>query len=323
MAVDAASAQTAARRGSRSSAAASPTSRASTCSATRAGASSTSGKAKSIRKRVASHFSNPAQYGTTRADRRGRPHRVARRRHRGRGAAHRADLHQAVQAALQHPAARRQVVSVHRDQPRRGLPARVLHARAPPPRPRLLRPVLERQARPRHARPARQGLPVPLLRGPGARPALRLAVPGLLHQALRGALRRLRLQGGVPRGHRRRDGVPVGALQADRARPRAPHVLPLRRAGLRAGDDRAQPAAGRARAARAPARRQRGRGHLRRGGGRRRRHRGQRAGLPGPRRRAQRPPVLLPRQPGRAVRSRWSRRSSSCSTTRARCRSRR
>ena len=121
------------------------------------------------------------------ADRRDRPHRVARRRDRGRGAAHRADLHQAVQAALQHPAARRQVLSVHRDQPRRGLPARLLHARAPPPQPRLLRPLLVRQARPRHARPARQGLPVPLLRGHRARPALRLAVPGLLHQALRGA----------------------------------------------------------------------------------------------------------------------------------------
>ena len=204
-----------------------------------------------------------------RADRRGRPHRGARGRDRGGGAAHRADVHQAVQAALQHPAARRQVVPLHRDQPRRGLPARVLHARAPPARARLLRPVLERQARPRDARPARQGLPVPLLRGPGARPPLRLAVPGLLHQALRGALRRLRLQGGVPRGHRRRDGVPLRPLQGDRARPRAADVLPLRRAGLRAGDDRAQPAAGGPLAARAPARRQRGRRHLRRGGGRR------------------------------------------------------
>ncbi len=60
-------------------------------------------------------------------------------------------------------------------------------------------PYSSRQARARDARPARQDLPVPLLRGPGARPPLGLAVPGLLHQALRGALRRLRLQGGVPR----------------------------------------------------------------------------------------------------------------------------
>ena len=86
--------------------------------------------------------------------------------HRGRGAARRAELHQAVPAALQHPAARRQVLPVHRDLARRGLPARLLHARAPPARARLLRPVLERQARARHARPARQALPVPLLRGP-------------------------------------------------------------------------------------------------------------------------------------------------------------
>ena len=257
------------------------------------------------------------------ADRRDRPHRVARGLHRGRGAAHRADLHQAVQAALQHPAARRQVLPLHRDQPRRGLPARLLHARAPPAQPRLLRALLERQARARHARPARQDLPVPLLRGDGARPPLRLAVPGLLHQALRGALRRLRLPGGVPRGHRRRDGVPVGALQGDRARPRAQDVLPRRRAGLRAGDDRAQPAAVGARAARAPARRQRGRRHLRRGRRRRRRHGGQRAGLPGPRRRAlaTASPSTSTTRPSRA--RRWWPRSSSCSTTRARCRSRR
>ena len=62
-----------------------------------------------------------------------RPHRGARRPHRGRGAARRAELHQAVQAALQHPPARRQVLPVHRDQARRGFSAGVLHARAPPP----------------------------------------------------------------------------------------------------------------------------------------------------------------------------------------------
>ena len=56
----------------------------------------------------------------------------------------------------------------------------------------LLRPVLERQARARDARPARQALPVPHLRGRRARAALRRPLPRLLHQALRGALRRLR-----------------------------------------------------------------------------------------------------------------------------------
>ncbi len=258
-----------------------------------------------------------------RAARRDRPHRVPRRPDRGRGAARRAELHQAVPAAVQHPAARRQVVSVHRDLARRGVPARVLHARAPPPRARLLRPVRERQARARHARPARQGLPDPLLRGGRAGAALGLAVPGLLHQALRGALRRLRDEGAVPRGHRRRDRVPVGPLPRDRARPRAADALRRRRAGLRAGDDRAQPAAGRAGAARAPARRQRGLGLVRRGGAGGGRHRGQRAGLPGPRRRAlatasrststTRAPTTSPGPP----------RSSCSSTTRARSGSRR
>ena len=190
-----------------------------------------------------------------RAERADRQHRVARRGDRGGGAARRAELHQAVPPAVQHPAARRQVLPVHRDQPGRGLPARVLHARAPSARTRLLRAVLQRQARARHARPARQDLPVPLLRGRRARPALGLAVPRLLHQALRGALRRLREQGGVPRGHRRRGRVPLRPLPPDRARPRAEDVLRRRRAGLRAGGAGAQPAAGRPGAAGAPARR--------------------------------------------------------------------
>ncbi len=76
---------------------------------------------------------------------------------------------------LQRPAARRQVVPVHRDLAGRGLPARLLHAREAPPRARLLRAVLERQARARDARPARQGLPVPHLRGHRARPRRRAA----------------------------------------------------------------------------------------------------------------------------------------------------
>ena len=86
---------------------------------------------------------------------------------------------------------------------------------------------------------------------------------------------------------------------------------------LRERRARPQPPAGRPRAARAPARRQRGRRHLRRRGGRRRGRRGQRAGLPGPRRRAVRPPVVLPRERA-SSRRRSSPRSSSSSTTRAR-----
>ena len=121
-----------------------------------------------------------------------RPDRHAGHRQRGRGAARRAELHQAPPAALQHPPARRQVLPLRRGQPGRGLPAGLLHPREAPPRPRLLRPLLQRQARARDARPARQALPVPHLRGRRARPPLRQPLPRLLHQALRGALRRLR-----------------------------------------------------------------------------------------------------------------------------------
>ena len=254
---------------------------------------------------------------------RDRPHRVRARLQRGGGAARRAELHQAVQAALQRPAARRQVLSVHRDLDGRGVPARLLHARAPSPGPPVLRPVLQRQARPRHARPPREDLPVPLVHRRRAGPAQRLAVPGLLHQALRGALRRLRLAGGVPRLDRRGRRVPAGPLPRDRARPRAAHEGGRRRAGVRAGGARAQPAARRPLAARAPARRQRVGRHARRGRRRRRRHGRERPGLPGPRRRAERPPVLLPRQRRGSGRSATSPRSSSCSTTPARSRSRR
>ena len=72
------------------------------------------GKAKSVRKRVASHFSKaqvPSSPGHAEMVARGRAHRVRRGRLRGRGAAGRAELHQAVPAALQHPPARRQVLS--------------------------------------------------------------------------------------------------------------------------------------------------------------------------------------------------------------------
>ena len=97
------------------------------------------GKAKSIKKRVGQPLLQPGHARRLRDGRRDRVGRVRARRLRGRGAAGRAELHQAVPPALQHPPARRQVLSVHRDLDGRGLPARLLHARAPPPRPRLLR----------------------------------------------------------------------------------------------------------------------------------------------------------------------------------------
>ncbi len=275
------------------------------------------GKAKSIRKRVASHFSNPSTRGGHGPRRPDRPDRGAGGAHRRRGAARGAELHQAVQAALQHPPARRQVVPVHRDQPRRGLPAGVLHARAPPARPRLLRPVQQRQAGALDARGARQGVHVPLLRGPEARAAQRLAVPRLLHQALRGPVRRLCQQGGLPPRDRRRDRLPVRPLPRDRARARGVDARGGRRAALRGRRPGAQPAARRALAARAPAGRARDRNARRdRGGGPR--GRGQRAGLPGPRRRPVGPTELLPRQRGAAAMLPTSPRRSSSSTTPAR-----
>ena len=96
------------------------------------------------------------QPGDARRGRDGRPgarHRVPAARDRGRGAARRAEPDQAPPAAVQHPPARRQELPVHRDLDGRGLPARLLHARAPPPQARVLRPVLQRQA---HARDARR-----------------------------------------------------------------------------------------------------------------------------------------------------------------------
>ena len=151
----------------------------------------------------------------------GRVDRLPGHGERGRGAARRAAVHQAPPAAVQHPPARRQVLPLHRDQRRRGVPARLLHPRAPPLRPAVLRPLLERQAHPRDARAARQAVPVPHLRRARAGPALGRALPRLLHQALPGALRRLHRPRGVPAQHRGDRRLPLRPLPRRRARPRA------------------------------------------------------------------------------------------------------
>ncbi len=256
---------------------------------------------------------------------RDRPHRVRPRLQRGRGAARRAELHQAVQAALQRPPARRQVLSVHRDLDGRGVPARLLHARAPPPRPRC---TSARTPTPSACAGTLDLLgKIFLFRSctgvePGRRQ--RLALPGLLHQALRRAVRRLRLGRGVPRVDRRGSRVPRRGATARSSATSAAHEGGRgQEQELRAGGARAQPPARGPLAARAPAGRQRVGRHARRGGGRRGRHRRERPGLPGPRRRAHRPPVLLPLQRRPSARSATSPRSSSCSTTAARWRSRR
>ena len=218
--------------------------RASTCSATRRARSSTSARRSRSASASPSHFSNPSRAAREMVSD-DRPHRVRPRRQRGRGAAGRAELHQAVQAALQRPAARRQVLSVHRDLDGRGVPARLLHARAPPPRPRCTsgRTRTPSASATRSTCSARSSCSA---RATGAEPGRRSGspVPGLLHQALRGALRRLRRRREEywrPIDERHR--LPVGPLPRDRARPRAAHEGGRRRAGVRAGRARAQPAA--------------------------------------------------------------------------------
>ena len=181
------------------------------------------GKAKSLRPRVRSYFQATPDSRSTiqRAAGAGRRRRGDRHRHRGRGAAPRAEPGQAPPAAVQRPAARRQVVPVHRGHGRGRLPARDVHARAAPARRRLLRAVREREEGARDARRAQPRLPVPALRGPEAGPPQRDPVPRLPHRALPGAVRRLHLEGGLPRDHRRRDRVPLGRDAADPARARA------------------------------------------------------------------------------------------------------
>ena len=288
------------RAPSPSSASACPISRASTCSPTSDGKVLYVGKARSIRKRVGGHFSRQvdARRGDGRAD---RLDRLPGHRDRGRGAARRAAVHQAPPAAVQHPPARRQVLPLHRDQPRRGVPARLLHPRAPPLGADLLRPLLVGEAGARDARPARAAVSVPHLRGPGAGAALGRPLPRLLHQALRGALRRLRRPRGVPARDRRDRRLPLRPLPRRRARPRAQDGRGRRRRGVRARRRLPRPARGGALADGAPLGRRRvarlGRPDRGRGRGRR----GQRAGVPGPRRGARRAPRLLPRQRGRGA----------------------
>ena len=153
---------------------------------------------------------------------------------RGRGAAPRAEPRQAPPAAVQRPAARRQVVPVHRGHGRGRLPARHVHARAAPPRRRLLRPVREREEGARDARRAQPRLPLPAVRRAAAGAAQRHPVPRLPHRALPRAVRRLHLEGGLPRADRAGDRVPLGRRPADPAPARASRCArPRPRSGSR------------------------------------------------------------------------------------------
>ncbi len=74
------------------------------------------------------------------------------RRQRARGARARKQSHQAAQAALQHPAARRQDLSLRQAHARRPLPQGVRHPPSAQGRQRLLRPLLSRKPRLPHRR---------------------------------------------------------------------------------------------------------------------------------------------------------------------------
>ncbi len=152
------------------------------------------GKARSIRKRIASHFSGGDTRLTSRID-----------RIESLVTANEAEALLTEQSFIKRHRPRFNIrlrddksypyvcVSLDEDYPRVYF-TREKHRSGP----RLLRPLLQRQAGTGDARPARQALPVPHLRGKGARPTLWQSLPRLLHQALRGALRRLHQQGGVP-----------------------------------------------------------------------------------------------------------------------------
>ena len=229
-----------AARTSPSSASGCPTSPASTCSATATAGSSTS--ASRARSASGSPATSPARSTLGSLADADRVDRLPRHRDRGRGADRRAAVHQAPPADPQRQAPRRQVLPVHRDQPRRGVPARLLHPRAAPPEPRLLRPLRERAPRPRDARAARQAVPVPDLRRRRARSPLRRPLPRLLHQALRGALRRLRRRRGVRPQHRRDPPLPLRPLPRRRARPDREDGGRRGRPGVRAGGAVPRPA---------------------------------------------------------------------------------
>ena len=247
-----------------------------------------------------------------RADRADRGHRHLVR---GGGAAPRAEPRQAPPAAVQRAAARRQVVPVHRRHGGRRVPAGHVHARAPPARHRLLRPVREREEGARDARRAQPRLPVPAVRGAEAGPPLGHPVPRLPHRALHGALHRRDLEGGVPGADRRRDRLPLGRHALDRPLARGADARGGGGGALRGRDPLPQPALRDREPRRAPGRRPaRGR-HDRRDRPRRRRRPRRGAAVPPPRRQADRPLRLPPRERRGTGSRRRSSRASASSTT--------
>ena len=140
--------------------------------------------------------------------------------------------------------------------------------------------------------------------GSRAGPAVGLAVPGLPHQPLRGALRRLRLARGVPaRASTARSTSSAGAT----ARSSASSRQRMQAAAAAQEFEQAAVERNRLAAVRSLLERQRvagaAVGTLDAIAVALRRQRRQRPGLPGSRRRALRPPVVLPRQRGASART--------------------
>ena len=140
---------------------------------------------------------------------------------------------------------------------------------------------------------------VPSVRGAEAGPPLGRALPRLPHRPLPGALRRLRLGGGLPGGDRRRDRVPLRRDAADPRRARAQDARGGGRGALRGRGALSQPAPVRAAPRRAAGRRSPLGGNGGRGRNRRRGRPCGRADLPAARWQADRPAQLPPRQRGR------------------------
>ena len=180
----------------------------------------------------------------------------------------------------------------------------------------LLRPVRVGAEGAHDARDAQQDLPVPPLRGAGAGPALGRALPRLPHRPLRSPVRRADHARGLPGRDRRRDRLPRGPHEQDRARPRAAHAGGLGATSVRGGRAHPQPAHRRPAPQRAAGRGRR-LGHLRRGRARRRGRHRQRAAARRARAGASRSAArTTSRTPRSRARTRCSRASCSSTTTR-------
>ena len=132
---------------------------------------------------------SPGQRQDRLAHARGRGRRLHPGGKRTRGAGARKQPHQAAQAALQHPAARRQDLPLRQADPGRPLPQGLCDPQAAQGRKRLLRTLLSRQPGASGGRPDPPQLSAAQLQGRSvALPSP--ALPAVLHQALPGTLRR-------------------------------------------------------------------------------------------------------------------------------------